>query len=109
MRCRCLAWSSAQIGADGQDFFSDPRPELLTEVTGLQPKRGREWVDLSPLGFRSTQRLRISDYADGVLVATWPAELKPNPEPEQQTRTSRKTVSGRKPAPRSSTENQKAN
>ena len=68
---------TAQIGADGQDFFGDPRPELLTAVTGLQPKRGGEWVDLSPLGFRSTQRLRISDYADGVAVATWPAELKP--------------------------------
>jgi hypothetical protein len=25
--------------------------------------------------FRSTQRLRISDLADGVVVATWPAEL----------------------------------
>lgn len=67
---------TAQIGADGQDFFTDPRPDLLTAVTGLQPKRGGEWVDLSLLGFRSTQRLRISDYADGVVVATWPAELK---------------------------------
>jgi hypothetical protein len=68
---------TAQIGADGQDFFGDPHPELLTAVTGLRPKRGGEWVDLSPLGFRSTQRLRISDCADGVALATWPAELKP--------------------------------
>ena len=30
-----------------------------------------------PLGFRSTQRLGISDYAGGVAVATWPAELAP--------------------------------
>jgi hypothetical protein len=66
----------AQIGADGQDFFGDPRPELSTWVTGLQPKRGGEWVDLSSLGFRSTQRLRISDCAEGVALATWPAELK---------------------------------
>jgi hypothetical protein len=29
------------------------------------------------LGFRSTQRLRISDFDGGVSVATWPAELAP--------------------------------
>ena len=51
-------------------------PELLTDVARVQPEPGGEWVDLKDrLGFRSTQRLRISDLAGGVVVATWPAEL----------------------------------
>jgi hypothetical protein len=67
---------TAQIGADGLDFFGDPRPELLTDVARIQPQPGDEWVDLEGrLGFRSTQRLRLSDLAGGVAVATWPAEL----------------------------------
>ena len=69
---------TAQIGADGLDLFGDPRPELLTEVARVQPEPGGDWVNLEErLGFRSTQRLRISDSAGGVVVATWPAELKP--------------------------------
>jgi hypothetical protein len=67
---------TAQIGADGLDLFDDPRPELLTDVARVQPQPGNEWVHLEDrLGFRSTQRLRISDLAGGVVVATWPAEL----------------------------------
>jgi hypothetical protein len=67
---------TAQIGADGLDLFDDPRPELLTDVARAQPQPGDEWVHLEDrLGFRSTQRLRISDLAGGVVVATWPAEL----------------------------------
>ena len=69
---------TAQIGADGHELFGDPRPELLTNVARVQPERGGEWVNLAKhLGFRSTQRLQISDLADGggVVVATWPAEL----------------------------------
>jgi hypothetical protein len=68
---------TAQIGDDSLDLFGDPRPELLTEVARVQPHPGGQWVDLErPLGFHSTQRLRISDHlADGVVVATWPAEL----------------------------------
>jgi hypothetical protein len=68
---------TAQIGADGLDLFGDPRPELLTDVARAQPEPGGEWVHLGRLGFRSTQRLRISDFADGVVAATWPAELAP--------------------------------
>jgi hypothetical protein len=69
---------TAQIGADGLDFSGDPRPELLTDVTRVQPGPGGEWVNLEDrLGFRSTQRLRISDFDGGVSVATWPAELAP--------------------------------
>jgi hypothetical protein len=67
---------TAQIGADGLDLFGDPYPELLTDVARAQPQPGGEWVDLEKrLGFHSTQRLRISDLAGSVLVATWPAEL----------------------------------
>ncbi len=66
---------TAQIGADGLDVFGDPRPELLIDVTRVQPEPGGEWVNLERLGFHSTQRLRISDLAGGVVVATWPAEL----------------------------------
>ena len=67
---------TAQIGADGLDLFGDPRPELLIDVARVQPEPGGEWVNLEDrLGFRSTQRLRISDVAGGVVVATWPAEL----------------------------------
>jgi hypothetical protein len=68
---------TAQIGADGLDLFGDPRPELLTDVARFQPEPGGEWVHLGRLGFRSTQRLRLSDLAGGVAVVTWPAELAP--------------------------------
>jgi hypothetical protein len=68
---------TAQIGAHGLDIFGDPRPELLFDVTRIQPKPGRKWVDLEPYGIRSTQRLWISDIAGGVAMATWPAELAP--------------------------------
>jgi len=69
---------TAQIGADGLDFPGDPRPELLADVTRVQPGPGGDWVNLEGrLGFRSTQRLRVSDLASGVSVATWPAELAP--------------------------------
>lgn len=67
---------TAQIGDDGLDLLGDPRPELLTEVARIQPHPGGEWANLEErLGFRSTQRLRIGDLADSVVVATWPAEL----------------------------------
>jgi hypothetical protein len=67
---------TAQIGADGLDLFGDPRPDLLTDVARVQPEPRRAWVNLEKrLRFRSTQRLWISDLADGVVLATWPAEL----------------------------------
>lgn len=67
---------TAQIGEDGLDLFGDSRPDLLTEVARAQPHPRGEWIHLEDrLGFHSTQRLRISDLADGVVVATWPAEL----------------------------------
>jgi hypothetical protein len=67
---------TAQIGEDGLDLLGDPLPKLLTDVAGVQPQPGREWVHLKDkLGFRSTQRLVIREGADGVVVATWPTEL----------------------------------
>jgi hypothetical protein len=72
-----LGRMTAQIGAEGLDVFGDPRPELLADVARAQPEPGGEWVHLGRLGFRSTQRLRISDLAGGVAVVTWPAELAP--------------------------------
>ena len=68
---------TAQIGADGRELFGDPWPELLIEVARVLPEPGNEWVHLGRLGFRSTQRLRVSHVPDGVVVATWPTELKP--------------------------------
>jgi hypothetical protein len=67
---------TAQIGADGLDLLGDPLRELLTDVTGVQPQPGREWVHpRDKLGFRSIQRLVIRDVAGSVVMATWPAEL----------------------------------
>jgi hypothetical protein len=69
---------TAQIGYDGLDRRGDPCPELLIDVARFQPEPGRDWIHLGRLGFRSTQRLWIGDYAGGgVAVATWAAELKP--------------------------------
>ncbi len=71
-----LGGVTAQIGDDGLDLFGDPHPELLTDVARVRPRPEGDWVNLEErLGFRSTQRLRISDLAGGVVVATWPAEL----------------------------------
>ena len=69
---------TARIGADGLEIFGAPRPELLADVVPVQLEQGGEWADIEDCqdrpGFRSTQRLWISDVADGVAVATWPAE-----------------------------------
>jgi hypothetical protein len=68
---------AAQIGSDDLEIDSDPRLDLLIEVAGIDPEPGREWARLEgpPLGFRSTQRLRVSDCPEGLAVTTWPAEL----------------------------------
>jgi hypothetical protein len=67
---------TAQLGADGLNLLGDPLPELLTDVAGVQPQPGGEWVHLKDkLGFRSTQRLAIIDVAGSVVMATWPTEL----------------------------------
>ena len=72
-----LGGMTAQIGDDGLDLFGDPRPGLLEGVARARPEPGGEWADLGRLGFRSTQRLRLSDLGGGVTLVTWPAELQP--------------------------------
>jgi hypothetical protein len=68
---------AAQIGSDDLEIDGDPRLDLLIKVAGIDPEPDREWARLEgpPLGFRSTQRLRVSDCPDGLAVTTWPAEL----------------------------------
>src|ERR1700678_366314 len=75
---------TAQIGADGLAIFRDSRPQLLAKVSQVQPALEGEWVDIEDWptrrnrparpGFHSTPRLWIPDVAEGVAVATWPAE-----------------------------------
>jgi hypothetical protein len=66
---------TARIGADGHDLLGDPILELLADVARVEPGPGHDWVHLEKrLRFRSTQRLRIGEFADSVVVATWPAE-----------------------------------
>jgi hypothetical protein len=43
---------AAQVGAGEADLFGDPDLDLLADVAGVQPERGRDYVDLiSQLGF----------------------------------------------------------
>src|SRR5262245_7978888 len=51
---------------------------LLWEVTGIRPVAYGRYVLLESAGVRSTQRLALGDgnVAGGLVVFTWPAELK---------------------------------
>lgn len=64
------------IGPDDLGLFEDPQPSLLREVSGLTPEPGGLHIRLDPLSVRSTQRLALSAYGGGYVVALWPAELK---------------------------------
>jgi hypothetical protein len=52
-------------------------PELLREVTGIDPERDGLHVLLDDAGIRATQRLALTSLGTGVAVVTWPAELQP--------------------------------
>ena len=53
-------------------------PELLREVTGLEPVASGVYVRLDQgAGVRSTQRLALGDVGGGIAALTWPGELKP--------------------------------
>jgi hypothetical protein len=66
-----LGRMAARIGAAGHDLLGDPVLELLADVARVEPERGHDWVRLEKrLRFRSTQRLRIGELADSVVVAT---------------------------------------
>lgn len=69
---------TAQIGADDVDLFLEPQPDLLEEMSGISPERGEMGhVLLEPYGVHSTQRLALSSAGGGgLMLATWPAELK---------------------------------
>src|SRR5688572_1783827 len=68
----------ARIGADDVGLFESPRPSLLREVSGIEPEPSGGHVLLDEhAGVRSAQRLALSDVGGGIVVALWPAELKP--------------------------------
>lgn len=59
-------------------LLETPLPELLREVTDLEPKPPGSHVRLDEgAGVRSTQRLALGDVGGGAVVFTWPAELGP--------------------------------
>jgi hypothetical protein len=68
----------ARIGADDVAAFESPRPELLREISGIEPAAKGVHVPLK--GARSTQRLSLGDIGGGVVVALSPAELKSQAE-----------------------------
>lgn len=69
---------TARIGADDTGFFEFPRPRLLREISGIEPEPSGIHVLLDEhAGVRSTQRLALGDVGGGIVVALWPAELKP--------------------------------
>jgi hypothetical protein len=69
---------TARIGADDIGFFESPRPQLLREISAIEPEPSGVHVLLDKhAGVRSTQRLALSDVGGGIVVALWPAELKP--------------------------------
>jgi hypothetical protein len=72
-----LSGMTAQIGIDGLNLLGGPCPDLLGGVVRVRPEPGGEWANLERLGFRSTQRLQLTDLAGGVALVTYPAELQP--------------------------------
>jgi hypothetical protein len=67
---------TARIGADDVDVFKSGRPDLLREISGLQPEPAGVHVLLDKAGVRSVQRLALADVGGSVVAAFWPAELK---------------------------------
>lgn len=61
---------------DDRLLLGTPLPELLREITGLEPEASGHVV-LAGAGVRSTQRLAAGDVGGGVALLTWPAELQP--------------------------------
>jgi hypothetical protein len=68
---------TATIGPDDGDIHESPRPRILRAITGLEPVAKETHVLLEELGFRSIQRLAAGDVDGTLVVALWPAELKP--------------------------------
>src|SRR3954471_10724728 len=73
----------AQIGPDDLHLFATPLPDLLREVTGIEPEFSGHGIRGHHVLFddvQSTQRLAMADVGGGVLAALWPAELKTQSE-----------------------------
>jgi len=69
---------TARIGADDIGFFNSPRPQLLRQITNIEPEASGVHVLLDgSAGVRSTQRLALGETDGVIVVALWPAELKP--------------------------------
>jgi len=70
----------ARIGADDLELFEDPRPHLLEQISGIRPEAKGLHVLLDEYGVQSTQRLALSGFGGGLVVALWPGELKTQAE-----------------------------
>jgi hypothetical protein len=67
--------ASVVRGTDDLYLLDSRLPELLREVTGVEPDRSQKHAMLQAAGLRSTQRLALGDVGGGVVAFTWPAEL----------------------------------
>jgi hypothetical protein len=71
----------AHIGPDDLHLFASPLPNVLREITGIEPEPREDHVRLDQhTRVRSTQRLALSAIGSGFIVGFWPAELKPQAE-----------------------------
>jgi len=64
----------------GVGLFQHPNPQLVLQVTGIQPEHPGGHASLDEAGFKSTQGLTVADANGGHVVGVWPGELKPNAE-----------------------------
>jgi O-acetyl-ADP-ribose deacetylase len=64
-------------GLSDLHLLETPEPDLLHEVTGLELERSGHVLLDERTGIRSTQRLALGDVGGGIVVFTWPAELRP--------------------------------
>jgi hypothetical protein len=68
---------TAYFGAPDLDLWSSPLPDLLREVTGIEPAANENHVRLDEhVGAETVQRLAIADSGGKAVVAMWPGELK---------------------------------
>jgi hypothetical protein len=65
------------MGSWNPELFEIPCPQLLRDVSRMEPARDGKHVRLDKAGFKSVQRLAIADLGGGVVAAVWPGELKP--------------------------------
>lgn len=72
--------TAARLGADDVHLFDTPLPDLLREITGIEPVPTGTHVRLDEARVRSTQRLALADIGGGIAVALWPAELQAQAE-----------------------------